>query len=137
MLRFLSPLFLLTSILMGCGDSPVDMVSVSGTAAFEDGSVPQGEVVQVVFEPASDGPQAIKKAASGDIGPDGHFELMTRRPGDGVIPGKYKVFFIAHKTMMGQEPLLPPRFNSADQTPFEVTVEDGDNEPFSFTLQKQ
>ncbi|MDZ7617587.1 MAG: hypothetical protein U1E05_11315 [Patescibacteria group bacterium] len=137
MLRFWPVFLLAASMLVGCGGSPVDLAPVQGTIAFEDGTVPQGEVMKVYFEPVADGPQAIKKVASGDIAPDGSFQLMTRMPGDGVIPGKYKVFFTVERTYLGQESLLPARFTSASQTPFEVVVEAGKNEPFSFTLQKQ
>lgn len=137
MLRFLPVLFLMSSILPGCGGPPVDLAPVHGTVTFEDGTVPQGEVMKVYFEPVADGPQAIKKVASGDIAPDGSFQLMTRVPGDGVIPGKYKVFFTIERTLMGKESLVPARFTSPDQTPFEAAVDASSNEPFHFKLQKQ
>jgi len=137
MLRFL-PVFVPAAVLLiGCGGPPVDLVPVRGTVTFEDGTVPQGAVAKVYFEPVRDGPQAIRKVASGDIRPDGSFELMTRRPGDGVIPGKYKVLFAVEQTYGGRESVLPARYSSVEETPFEVTVEPRRNPPFDFELVAQ
>jgi hypothetical protein len=74
---------LLGVALAGCGGgkSPV-----RGTVTLDDGSpLPKG---MVVFE-RSGGGAAI--TARGEIQPDGHYELSTDKPGDGVPPGKYRV----------------------------------------------
>ena len=136
MLRFLPVSMLAILFLPGCGGPPVDLVPVRGTVTFEDGTVPQGAVAKIYFEPVQDGPQAIRKVASGDIGPDGRFELMPRRPGDGVIPGEYKVFFAVEQTYEGRQSLLSARYTNVEQTPFEVTVEPRRNPPFDFELER-
>ncbi len=129
---------------VGCSGEPrVHMVPVRGTVKFTDGTIPQGEVATVFFEPVDIGSQAtqpapgvFRKAAFGDINPkDGSFELTTVNPGDGAIAGKYKVVFQIHKTYLGRESLIPEKYTRAETTPFEVIVEPGCG-PFTFELEK-
>ncbi|HOM16296.1 MAG TPA: hypothetical protein PLQ00_03165 [Thermoguttaceae bacterium] len=128
----------------GCSRQPsVNMVPVRGTVKFTDGTIPQGEVATVFFEPVDIGAQAnqlapgvFRKAAFGDINSkDGSFQLTTVSPGDGAIVGKYKVIFQVHKTYLGRESLIPEKYTRAETTPFEVTVEPGCG-PFTFELEK-
>jgi hypothetical protein len=128
-------LILLGLLLAGCGGPPASLVPVEGTVVFAGGKVPDAAVATVHFEPVADGPQQIRKVASGTIGPDGRFTLMTRRPDDGVIPGRYRVFFTIEKTFAGRERLVPARYASAEETPFEVTVEPRSNPPFRFEIE--
>ena len=125
----------------GCSGEPkVSLVPVQGTVRFPDGTIPQGEVAAVFFEPVDIGsqpptPGVLRKAAFGEINPkDGSFKLTTVQPDDGALPGKYKVIFQVHKTYMGQESLIPGKYTRPETTPFEVTVEPGCG-PFSFTLE--
>lgn len=121
-------------LMAGCDRPPAALVPVEGVVVFKQGGVPQAAVAKVHFDPVADGPQRIRKVASGDIGSDGRFTLMTRRPGDGVIPGRYKVFFTVEKTFAGRESLVPARYAAAESTPFEVTVDSSANEPFRFEI---
>jgi len=124
-------------LLAGCSSGPdVEMVPVRGTVKFTDGTVPQGEMATVNFEPIAAGPNQVRKLAYGEIQPDGSFEMTTVKPGDGVIAGKYKVIFTVHKTYLGQESLVPEMYTKPETTPFEETVEPG-REPFEFVLKKQ
>lgn len=134
----------LTLLTAGCSGQPqVSMVPVRGAVKFTDGTIPQGEVATVFFEPVDIGAQAtqpapgvFRKAAFGDINPkDGSFQLTTVSPGDGAIAGKYKVIFQVHKTYLGRESLIPEKYTRAETTPFEVTVEPGCG-PFTFELEK-
>ena len=61
---------------------------------------------------------------------------MTLRPGDGVIPGKYKVFFSASKTVLDRESLIAAKYTSVARTPFTVTVKEGENPPLDFVLER-
>lgn len=135
--RTLLPLVLLLAA--GCSGGPgVTMVPVRGTVKFTDGTVPQGEVATVFFEPVAEGATAgtVRKGARGDIDPkDGSFVLTTVDPGDGAIAGKYKVIFTVHKTYMGRESLIPDVYTRPETTPFEVTVERGMTPPV-FELKK-
>lgn len=122
-------------LVAGCDRPPVALVPVEGVVVFPQAGMPQAAVAKVYFEPVARGPQKIRKVATGDIGADGRFTLMTRRPGDGVIPGRYKVFFTIEKTFAGRESLVPARYAAAESTPFEVTVDGNANEPFRFEIE--
>jgi hypothetical protein len=135
-MRILVASWLALALLVGCGGPPVELVKVQGTVKFADGSVPQGEVATVQFEPLPDGSQKIRKAASGPIKPDGSYELMTIQPGDGAIPGRYKVVFSVLKTYMGREPMVPAKYMDPATTPCEATVEPGKPNQFDFKLDK-
>jgi hypothetical protein len=125
-----SVLFLLTLVpLWGCGASG-EMVDVSGTVKYADGSPVTGESPLVVFEPTAEG-----KAASGTINPDGTFEMMTLKPGDGVQPGKYKVVLRVFKNYRAQTLAVPEKYGSASTTPLEVAVDD-DNTHLDFVVEK-
>ena len=57
---------------------------LTGKVIYKDGSVPKGPVCVVRFEPAKDSTASMARSGTGAIGPDGSFELCTRKPGDGV-----------------------------------------------------
>lgn len=61
-------------------------------------------------------------------------EGCDRPPGDGVIPGRYKVFLTVEKTFAGCESLVPARYAAAATTPFEVTVDSRANKPFRIQI---
>lgn len=106
----------------GCGRS--DMVQVSGRVLYKDGTVPKGGVCVVQFQPAADSPATIRKAASGEIGEDGSFEAYTRKPGDGVIIGKYDVTFAVWKGAMQPISLIDAKYTRAETTPYHLTIDD-------------
>lgn len=109
---------------------------VTGHAQYKDGSPITGGVRLVHFEPTASSPATIRKAATGEIGADGSFEMFTRKPGDGVIPGKYAVTFVVMDKPMGGKMLIPPKYVSPVDTPFEINV-DGDKSGLSYELEKQ
>jgi hypothetical protein len=74
---------LLLVVCTGCGKSTY---RVKGTVTFEGQPLPGGGTI--AFIPL--GTQDIKTAV-GDVNPDGTFSLMTNRPGDGSMPGDYRV----------------------------------------------
>ncbi len=73
----------LVLVLSGCGPS---LAPVRGKVTLQGGKPAAGS--QVVFESEQDGKRI---SARGDVREDGSFELSTFKPGDGVLPGKYKV----------------------------------------------
>src|SRR5437762_1657992 len=75
----------------GCGGK--QMYHASGKVTYKDGSVPKGILAVVTFIPTGDSSATVRKGASGAIGPDGSFEMVTRMPGDGVNRGEYGVTF--------------------------------------------
>ena len=80
-------LCLLPLVLSACGKKSVDgrpeMVPVAGTVLF-NGQPSQGATV--VFAP-----EGHQYAATAKTDLSGRFELMTFDPGDGAVPGDYKV----------------------------------------------
>src|SRR5947209_263103 len=85
--RSLTPLLagLLLGSLAGCGGPK--LYPVSGQLVWQDGS-PAKELTgaSLVLESAD-----VRTSARGDVGPEGTFQVMTSRPGDGAFEGRYKV----------------------------------------------
>ncbi len=76
---------LLFVLAAGCGQKPAQSpVPVRGVLKL-DGNPVSGAVV--TFQPED----PSSKAAFGTVAPDGTFRLTTDSPGDGAVPGKYKV----------------------------------------------
>jgi hypothetical protein len=109
---------------------------VSGKAVYADGSPITGGARVIRLEPSSDTTAEIRKVASGVIEQDGSFELFTQKPGDGVIAGKYKVTFTVMDKPMGGKSLIPLKYTTDDQTPFELVVDD-DKTGLTYELEKQ
>ena len=110
------------------------LVKVSGTVKFKDGTplqVPEGGRAAITFAPAdtreiTEG--QIRKGASARIRPDGTFEMMTIRPGDGVIPGRYMVFLMTQKNVAANpndpaNQFVPKKYTSAVTSGLEVTID--------------
>lgn len=123
------PLLLAICLLGGCGAAGDEAVQVTGSVKNADGSVATGESALIVFQPVSEG-----KSASGSIGPDGAFELMTIKPGDGVQPGQYKVVLRIFKNYREQILAVPEKYADASTTPLEATV-DADHRHFDFKIE--
>ena len=136
-LRRTAWLGLLVLCTAGCSGGPdVEIVPVTGTVKFVDGSIPKGERAEVIFEPIAGGPNQLRKIALGEINPeDGRFKMTTVEPGDGVIAGKYKVFFEVHETALDLESLVAEEYTKPEISPYEVTVEPG-VKPFEFRVKK-
>jgi hypothetical protein len=85
----LSALFVGLTLVAGCSDDGFGRrrYSVHGTVTYKGEKLAKG---QIAFVPeAQDG-----QAASGQI-EDGYYSLSTLTPGDGALPGKYKVTVLA------------------------------------------
>lgn len=108
---------------------------VSGRVTYTDGTVPQGALCVVKFQPAGDSPAKIRKAASGDIQKDGYFEAFTRNPGDGVFLGKYDVTFSVLQDINNSDSTaIDPKYTKAKTTPYHVTI-DGNVSDLKFELE--
>jgi len=123
------------------------LVKVSGTVKFKDGTplqMPEGGRAAITFAPAdtreiTEG--QIRKGASARIRPDGTFEMMTIRPGDGVIPGRYRVFLMTQKNVAvsPDDPasqFIPKKYTSAETSGLEVMI-DKPRSDLRFELDKQ
>jgi len=112
----------------GCNRS-ASMVHVGGKVSYHDGSAPKGGVRIVRFEPVKDAPAEKRRTASGNIAEDGSYELFTRMPGDGVIPGTYNVTFMVWKGEHDRVSLIADKYTASATTPYkDVRVEQDKND---------
>jgi hypothetical protein len=118
----------------GCGGRKT--YQVSGRVQYQDGSPITGGVRTINFEPAANTTAEIRKMATGEIGTDGSFTMYTRRPGDGVIPGIYVVTFTIMDQPLGGKLLIPEKYKSPAESPFDITV-DGDKTDLLYELEKK
>lgn len=132
---------------IGCGKSK--MSPVSGTVTL-DGKPLAG--ASVLFAPEGSG-----KDATGETDQDGRFTMSTLQPGDGVLPGTYKVVISAplgvpdtkqyttsEDAMSGAAkapakkstgPTVPTKYSRPDQTPLTQDVPVKGSVKFELTSQ--
>ena len=110
-------LFVAFALTLGCRPGEPAAVQVSGTLKHADGTPVAGESGTIVFQPVGEG-----QPASGAVAADGSYKLMTRKPGDGVAPGKYKVVLKVWKNYRDQTLAVPERYGDAATTPLEGTT---------------
>jgi hypothetical protein len=122
----------ITVAFAGCGEPDRGLKEVTGSVKYNDGRVPAGEIAVVTFTPDSGDYQI--KGASGDIKPDGTFQLTTSKPGDGAFQGKYKVVLQVFKTYADRELAVDERYTRLNSTPFEAEV-GPENNHFDFVLE--
>lgn len=158
MLRNFATPVLLAALLAiaGCSASPSleGTVPASGTVTQADAPV---DGATVIFAPVNaSGPNA-NRAASGITDASGHFTLQTLKPGDGAMPGDYKVS-ITKKETVGKEytteeanayynehkqpppapevkHLLPEKYARPSSSGLTASVKAGDKNEFTFNLE--
>ena len=109
-------------IIAGCNRGPA-MYQVRGKVFYKDGSIPSG-MGAVHFEPTNESTATIRKVASGNIGPDGSFELMTHKPSDGVVQGEYVVTIAVVESATDPTLLSAEKYRNAKTTPIPpITVD--------------
>ena len=119
--------------LAGCGPTSTH-VPVTGTVKFSDGTVPKGDIASITFQPTSAGPGT--KGASGNIGPDGAFELRTVIPGDGALPGDYRVTVHVMQGYPDGKSMVADIYTRASATPLNATIAAGAENHFDFTVER-
>src|SRR5262245_49546022 len=101
---------------------------VPGKVTWENGEQARELVGGLVVCESVDG----KAGDRGDIEQDGSFQLSTYKPGDGILPGKYRVAVVEYSP---REPPPPPiidrTFSRIEESGLEINVEPKSNE---FTL---
>jgi len=117
-------------LLAGCGDSQ-GFVSVTGTVKYDDGAIPTGETAMVLFQPIG----GEGRAAYGEIAADGSFKLTTKQPGDGVMPGQYKVVLKVAEDYRSGKSAVPAKYDDASTTPLEAEVR-RDQRHFDFVVER-
>ncbi|MFY9256968.1 MAG: carboxypeptidase regulatory-like domain-containing protein [Fuerstiella sp.] len=86
-MRRLPFILLVTLVLMGCGDSRLKTVPVSGKVVFPDGSPARTGTIE--FESRD-----FPITATGQISPDGSFVLGTYESNDGAVAGFHQVIIL-------------------------------------------
>ena len=99
------------------------MVQVRGKVLAEDGSTINRGLREIRFEPMDDTTAVMRRTAIAQIMDDGSFELFTRRPGDGVLPGKYAVTISVIKAPRDPVSLIDETVSVSATTPYHETIE--------------
>jgi len=103
--------------LTGCGPN---LYPVHGKVVWENGADARELARGLVVGEATSGGGGVR----GDIEEDGSFTLSTLRPGDGVLPGKYRVAVVEYRP---GEPPAPPTmdlvFSKLDTSKLEINVQ--------------
>jgi hypothetical protein len=132
----LLPLLVFSSVIAisGCNRGK-PMARVQGKVSFKDGSVPHGAVCVVSFLPAENSKAEVRKVASSAIEADGSFDMMTRKPGDGVYLGDYIVTFtVLRDPRDPSTSLILAKYGSPRDTPYKIKV-DGDKEDLRYEIE--
>ena len=106
-------------LLLGGGCGPSDGVQSAETVPVKGKVTYQGKPLSkgvVTFEPAHH-----RRVATGDIGPDGTFELTTLKKGDGAAPGKHRVS-VSGTGPTAKAELVPKKYTEANTSKVEVEV---------------
>ncbi len=125
--RPFTPALLCVSFLLGvagCSNEPFDIVTVSGTVMYEDGSPIPSDDYRLKFVPQIESPdgKAYPRVATAMIGADGSFsKTTTHKYGDGLAYGKHLVYLKIGKGPDGK-PLVPAEYLSSKTTPLEIDV---------------
>jgi hypothetical protein len=123
----------ISTVLIGCsGDhGATARYPVRGTVKFKDKPT---QYAVVTFHPV-DPDQSEFGSASGICNDEGEYQLTTKKPLDGAVPGKYRVAITWRipdnpretETLYGKE-LLPKKYLDPKTSGLEREVEANDNE---------
>ncbi len=120
----------LATLLTGCGGPAV--TQVTGRVTLTDGKVPVGVYVMFMDD-------VNKRSPSGMVDADGRYTLTTEKPGDGALPGVYKISFGAPSAADSNDPTPPTPFHdkylSASTSGLEREVKPGQTNEFDFVLE--
>ncbi|MFO0788161.1 MAG: hypothetical protein U0805_01810 [Pirellulales bacterium] len=112
---------LLCLFIMGCGsNSPFKYTKASGKVTYEDGTpIPGVRLVFVAQDVAAVG-TAHPRPAMANVDSQGNFDCVTSyKYGDGLIPGKHKVFIQASADTGGKT-TVPKEYLSELTTPLVI-----------------
>lgn len=104
-------------LLAGCGEAGPELHALSGKVTYKGQPVPQA---RLVFHPQFTGPNWMPVATTDTAGA---FAASTKVPGDGMIPGRYKVTVVWHPQATDDDDgpnHLPTKYASQTSTPLEV-----------------
>lgn len=112
--------------LAGCGSSGLPTtVDVTGEVTFDGQSPPGPGIIYFLPHAAAEG--FPLRPGSGDFDATGAYATTTFEPGDGLMPGSYKVYIECWETAPNMEgnpvkSFVPKNFQSAETSGFELDV---------------
>jgi len=114
-------------LLAGCGADHPETVPVRGRVTLGGGDWPtRGRLYFTVVEPAEGFPRRPGRA---DFDTDGYFEARTWEPGDGLMPGTYKVavecWEIPPTMETGGRGPVPERYRRASSSDWQLVIKPG------------
>jgi hypothetical protein len=121
-------LALVCGLAAGCGSGNMKTAKVKGVITYKSKPVPSGTITFV--------PEGNAPSATGQIKPDGSFELTTYTSGDGAVLGKHTVMIVAvqdqgDRLPEDRSPILPPiipgKYMSNTTSGLTAQVKDEDN----------
>jgi hypothetical protein len=123
---------------IGCsGGSPYDIVEVSGTVTYEDGSLIPADSIMLKFDPQAaplDTKTHPRKGFADVNVSDGSFQFATtHKYADGLVAGKHKVLVAARLKDSKAAKLVPKEYQRPDTTPVEI---DTNNLPLKIQVRK-
>ena len=132
--RFIPCLIILSApicLTINGGCSSTGLYSVTGKVTDETGQPIEGLAgSEIMFEGAS-------SSSVGEIQPDGSYRLYTNKPGDGVPPGEYKVYFPRRRIDSEREApqSIEAKFEKLETSALEAKVEPTSNR-FDFHVKR-
>ncbi len=91
-------LFALVFVSLGCKTDPLKKVQVTGKVTFDGKACPGPG--RITFSPTEVAEGLPLRPASGEFQEDGIYTATSFRPGDGVVPGTYRVSVACYDASM-------------------------------------
>jgi hypothetical protein len=133
-------LVLALTLLGGCGGGS-ETVKVKGQVTFGGGPWPKPGAINFLPADKRD-PDWPLHPGTAQFNTDGFFTVTSFRPGDGLLPGKYRVSVDCWEvppTMDGPpaKSWVPPKYSNAQTSGLEITVQaDGPTSDLRFDIPK-
>jgi hypothetical protein len=83
----------------GCGRSALETVPVEGVLKFKAAQKP--ETATVYFSPVEPAAGLPRRPGFGKLEADSTFKVASFRPGDGLVPGKYRIKVECYRAAKG------------------------------------
>lgn len=109
----------------GCGGRGVEQVHVTGKVTLDGKPMPGPGTLY--FNPTKAAGDEPKLPGTAEFGADGEYAAMTFEPGDGLVPGSYKVAVHCWEVSPNEEgraakSFIPKKYTSAGTSGFELVV---------------